>query len=66
MVEQKKCAACGKRLKRGVVTESIEVAGVTFTAELPADVKNRLSHRALAAQQMLVLMRDAWHLPVTA
>lgn len=27
----------------------------------PAD-KNRLSHRAIASQQMLALMRDAWHL----
>jgi XTP/dITP diphosphohydrolase len=31
-------------------------------AELPAEVKNRHSHRALAAQQMLTLMREVWHL----
>lgn len=31
-------------------------------AELGAETKNRLSHRALASQQMLVLMREAWHL----
>ena len=29
-------------------------------AELPADVKNRHSHRALAAAQMRELMRQAW------
>jgi XTP/dITP diphosphohydrolase len=29
-------------------------------AELPADVKNRQSHRALAAAQMMELMRAAW------
>jgi XTP/dITP diphosphohydrolase len=33
-------------------------------AALPAEVKNQHSHRALAARQLLVLMRDAWHLPV--
>ena len=31
-------------------------------AELPADVKNAHSHRALAAAQMLHLMREAWRL----
>lgn len=31
-------------------------------AELPADVKNQHSHRALAARQMVALMRDAWRL----
>jgi XTP/dITP diphosphohydrolase len=31
-------------------------------AELSADVKNRLSHRALAAAQMRTLMREAWRL----
>ena len=31
-------------------------------AELDADTKNRHSHRALAAAQMLALMREAWHL----
>ena len=31
-------------------------------AQLPADVKNRHSHRAIAAEQMLGLMRSAWHL----
>lgn len=31
-------------------------------AELSADVKNAHSHRALAAAQMLQLMRQAWHL----
>ena len=31
-------------------------------AELDAATKNAHSHRALAAQQMLVLMREAWHL----
>ncbi len=31
-------------------------------AELSADVKNAHSHRAIAARQMLELMRDVWHL----
>lgn len=31
-------------------------------AALPAATKNVQSHRAIAAAQMLVLMRDAWHL----
>jgi XTP/dITP diphosphohydrolase len=31
-------------------------------AELPADVKNRHSHRALAAARMCELMRSTWHL----
>ncbi|HJV67583.1 non-canonical purine NTP pyrophosphatase [Ideonella sp.] len=31
-------------------------------AALPAATKNAHSHRAIAAAQMLVLMRDAWHL----
>ena len=31
-------------------------------AELAVDEKNALSHRALAVQQMLGLMREAWHL----
>ena len=31
-------------------------------AELPGEVKNRHSHRAAAAAQMLVLLRDAWAL----
>jgi XTP/dITP diphosphohydrolase len=31
-------------------------------AELDAAVKNAHSHRALAAQQMLALMREVWHL----
>jgi XTP/dITP diphosphohydrolase len=31
-------------------------------AELDAGVKNRHSHRALAAQQLLALMREVWHL----
>jgi XTP/dITP diphosphohydrolase len=31
-------------------------------AELPADLKNRHSHRALAAAQMVGLMREVWHL----
>lgn len=31
-------------------------------AELDADTKNRLSHRALAAAQMRTLMRDVWRL----
>ena len=31
-------------------------------AELDAATKNRHSHRALAAAQMLALMREAWHL----
>jgi XTP/dITP diphosphohydrolase len=31
-------------------------------AELDADTKNRLSHRALAAAQMRALMRDVWRL----
>jgi XTP/dITP diphosphohydrolase len=29
-------------------------------AELPADLKNAVSHRALATAQMLVLMREVW------
>ena len=31
-------------------------------AELPADVKNAHSHRAIAARAMLELLRDVWHL----
>jgi XTP/dITP diphosphohydrolase len=31
-------------------------------AELPPVEKNRYSHRALAARQMLALMREVWHL----
>ena len=31
-------------------------------AELDRDTKNRLSHRALAATQMMALMREAWRL----
>jgi len=31
-------------------------------AELPADVKNAHSHRAIAARAMLQLLRDVWHL----
>jgi XTP/dITP diphosphohydrolase len=31
-------------------------------AELPPHVKNLHSHRALASQQMLALMREVWHL----
>lgn len=31
-------------------------------AQLPADVKNRHSHRAHAAAQMLGLLRERWHL----
>ena len=31
-------------------------------AELGAEVKNAYSHRAIAATQMLTLMREAWHL----
>lgn len=31
-------------------------------AEMSADAKNRVSHRALAATQMRALMRDAWRL----
>jgi XTP/dITP diphosphohydrolase len=31
-------------------------------AELPADVKNAHSHRALATGQMLHLLREVWHL----
>jgi len=31
-------------------------------AELGPDVKNRVSHRALAAQELLAQMRAAWHL----
>jgi XTP/dITP diphosphohydrolase len=39
----------------------IPVLGAT-AAELPADVKNAHSHRALACAQMLQLMRDVWRL----
>jgi XTP/dITP diphosphohydrolase len=31
-------------------------------AELGAAVKNEHSHRAIASQQMLALMREVWHL----
>ena len=31
-------------------------------AEVSAEVKNAHSHRAIAARQMLLLVRDAWHL----
>jgi len=34
----------------------------TSVAELDAATKNAHSHRALAAQQMIALMRSAWHL----
>jgi XTP/dITP diphosphohydrolase len=34
----------------------------TSVAELDATTKNTHSHRALAAAQMLALMREAWHL----
>ncbi len=39
----------------------VPTLGATAAA-LPADVKNAHSHRALAAQQMLALMREVWHL----
>jgi len=39
----------------------IPTLGAT-AAELPAELKNAHSHRALAAAQMLALMRSAWHL----
>ncbi|MFM2059648.1 MAG: RdgB/HAM1 family non-canonical purine pyrophosphatase [Pseudomonadota bacterium] len=39
----------------------IPALGAT-AAELPADVKNAHSHRALACAQMLQLMRDVWRL----
>ena len=39
----------------------IPALGVSV-ASLAADVKNAHSHRALAARQMLVLLRDVWHL----
>ena len=39
----------------------IPVLGCTV-AELPPDVKNQHSHRAIAARQMLQLMREVWHL----
>jgi XTP/dITP diphosphohydrolase len=31
-------------------------------ASLPADVKNRHSHRALAAAQLIAQFREVWHL----
>jgi inosine/xanthosine triphosphate pyrophosphatase family protein len=31
-------------------------------AELDAAVKNQVSHRALAARQMAVLMREVWRI----
>ena len=31
-------------------------------AELAPDVKNRVSHRAQAAERMLALLRDEWRL----
>ena len=39
----------------------IPALGATV-ATLPAATKNANSHRAIAAAQMLALMRDAWHL----
>ena len=39
--------------------------GKTF-AELPTEVKNANSHRGLAAQQMLELMRERWFAPAPA
>ena len=30
-------------------------------AELPSAIKNAISHRALAARQMVALMREVWH-----
>lgn len=40
---------------------SIPQLGQTV-AQMPAEVKNRHSHRAMAARQMLGLMREVWHL----
>ncbi len=40
---------------------AIPALGVTV-AQLDAETKNRHSHRALAAEQMVALMRSAWHL----
>lgn len=40
---------------------SIPALGATV-AQLDAEIKNRHSHRALAAEQMVALMRSAWHL----
>ena len=39
----------------------IPAQGLT-AAEMPADVKNTQSHRALACAQMLTLMREVWQL----
>ena len=39
----------------------IPALGLTV-AELSPELKNAHSHRAIAARQMLLLMRDAWHL----
>ena len=39
----------------------IPALGATV-AELPRELKNRHSHRALACRQMLQLMREHWHL----
>jgi len=39
----------------------IAAQGLT-AAEMPADVKNAQSHRALACAQMLTLMREVWQL----
>jgi XTP/dITP diphosphohydrolase len=41
----------------------IPALGATV-AELPRELKNAHSHRALACRQMLQLMRDEWHLPI--
>lgn len=38
MSKQAKCVECGKPLRRGTVTELRPVAGVTFVAELPAEL----------------------------
>ena len=37
----------------------IPAFGKTF-AELPVEVKNAHSHRGMAAQQMMSLMRERW------
>jgi len=38
MAEISKCVNCGKRVKRGMVKEELNVADVTFKAELPAQI----------------------------
>ena len=53
------CDAAKAQLDRNVRPEHLHCETV---AELAPDVKNRVSHRAQAAERMLALLRDEWRL----